>query len=280
MLPLRVPGKHFNRPDLRNHRKIVVIDGAIGYAGSQNLVTRNYHRKDELYYDELVARIEGPVVLQLQATFITDWYSETNILLSRDKNPELNFDMKASGTALCQILPSGPGFDNDNNLKLFTSLIHSAKEKITIVNPYFIPDDSLITAITSAAQRGVDVAMINSEIIDQPMVGYAQRSYFEELLKAGVRLYQYNTPILLHAKFLTIDETVGVIGSSNLDMRSFQLDLEVTLLAYDKNVVDDLHKITKTYLKRSHQLQLSKWQKRPLSKKLFENLARLTSAVQ
>jgi cardiolipin synthase len=225
-------------------------------------------------------RIEGPVVLQLQAAFITDWYAETDILLARANNQELQLQTVARGTTLCQILPSGPGFDNDNNLKLFTSLIHAAKSHITIVNPYFIPDDSLVTAITSAAQRGVTVTMINSEIIDQAMVGYAQRSYFEELLKAGVQLYQYNTPILLHSKFLTIDESVAVIGSSNLDMRSFQLDLEVTLLAYDKHIVEKLQSVTKTYLKRSKQLSLKTWNKRPLQKKLFENLARLTSAVQ
>jgi cardiolipin synthase A/B len=280
MLPLSKPGENFNRPDLRNHRKIVVIDGIYGYTGSQNLVTRNYHRSDELYYDELVARIQGPIVAQLQAAFITDWYSETETLLSREKHPELEIQLKPAGNALAQILPSGPGFDNDNNLKLFTSLIHSAKEKITIVNPYFVPEDSLINAITSAAQRDVKVVMINSKIMDQVLVGHAQRSYFEELLKAGVEIYQYDLPILLHSKYLTIDNDIAVIGSSNLDMRSFQLDLEVTLVAYDTSVVKALHRVTASYLKRSQKLYLAKWQKRPLKTRLFENLARLTSAVQ
>jgi cardiolipin synthase A/B len=280
MLPLRKPGKHFNRPDLRNHRKIVVIDGIHGYTGSQNLVTRNYHRKDDLYYDELVARIQGPVVAQLQAAFVTDWYSETEIVLNREKHPELEIELSYAGTTVAQILPSGPGFDNDNNLKLFTALIHAAKDKITIVNPYFVPEDSLITAITSAAQRDVEVIMINSKIMDQVLVGNAQRSYFEELLKAGVKIYQYDLPILLHSKYLTIDDDIAVIGSSNLDMRSFQLDLEVTLVAYDKEVVRELHKVDALYMKRCHQLHLTQWQKRSNKTKLLENIARLTSAVQ
>jgi cardiolipin synthase len=280
MLPLKLPGKQFNRPDLRNHRKIVIIDGMYGYTGSQNLVTRNYHRKDELYYDELVVRIQGPIVLQLQAAFVTDWYSETGVMLSRETNSDQNVKIEMAGDSLLQVLPSGPGFDNDNNLKLFTALIHSAKKKLTIVNPYFVPEDSLITAITSAAQRGVEVEMINSKIMDQAMVGHAQRSYFEELLKAGVKIYQYDLPILLHSKYMTIDDDIAVIGSSNLDMRSFQLDLEVTLVVYDTKVVKSLQKVAVKYHKRTHQLHLSEWQLRSLKTKLFENLARLTSAVQ
>jgi cardiolipin synthase len=280
MLPLHMPGKKFNRPDLRNHRKIVVIDGLYGYTGSQNLVTRNYHRKDELYYDELVARVQGPVIMQLQAAFITDWYSETHELLNRKSNPEIAITLNTVGSSNAQVLPSGPGFDNDNNLKLFTAMIHAAKEKITIVNPYFVPEDSLITAITSAAQRNIKVTMINSKIMDQALVGNAQRSYFEELLKAGVEIQQYDLPILLHSKYMTIDDDIAIIGSSNLDMRSFQLDLEVTLAVYDKSVVKALHKVDATYLKRCHRLTLSKWHKRPLKSKLFENISRLTSAVQ
>jgi cardiolipin synthase len=181
---------------------------------------------------------------------------------------------------MAQILPSGPGFDNDNNLKLFTALIHGAKKRVVIVNPYFVPDDALITAITSAAQRNVEVTMINSQIMDQAMVGNAQRSYFEELLKSGVNIYQYDLPILLHSKYMIIDDDIAVVGSSNLDMRSFQLDLEVTLVIYDTKVIKSLEKITTQYMKRTHQLKLSKWKLRSMRSKLVENLARLTASVQ
>jgi cardiolipin synthase len=280
MLPLKLPGKGFNRPDLRNHRKIVVIDGSYGYTGSQNLIKENYHRKDTLYYDELVVRVQGPVVMQLQAAFITDWYSETGKLLSHTSLPDSSIALHDFGNSTAQILPSGPGFDNDNNLKLFTALIHSARVTITIVNPYFVPEDSLITAITSASQRNVKVVMINSKIMDKAFVGHAQRSYYEELLKAGVEIYQYDLPILLHSKYMTIDDDIAVIGSSNLDMRSFQLDLEVTLVAYCKDTVKKLHKLDRQYLSRSHKISLNKWMKRPGKTKMFENIARLTSALQ
>ncbi len=280
MLPLQFPGKNFNRPDLRNHRKIVVIDGVIGYTGSQNLIRRNYHRRDGLYYDELMVRVTGPVVTQLHAAFITDWYSESDELLIREEDSDFEFTIELTGTTLAQVVPSGPGYDNDNNLKLFTSLIHTADKRVVIVNPYFVPDDSLMIALTSAAQRGVEVVMINSEIMDQRMVGHAQRSYYEELLKAGVQIYLYNRPILLHSKYITIDDDIATIGSSNLDMRSFQLDLEVTLLIYDKVVITDLNKMTTKYLAKSKSLSLSSWQARPKRTKLLDNLARLTASLQ
>ncbi len=280
LLPIGMPGRNFNRPDLRNHRKIAVIDGKIGYTGSQNLIRRNYHRKDALYYDELMVRVQGPIVAQLHGTFITDWYSETGTLLSRKAFPEIKLNVRPAGSTLAQLLPSGPGYDNENNLKLFTTLIYAASQKITIVNPYFVPDDSLLTAITSAAQRGVEVIMINSEIMDQKMVGHAQRSYYEQLLMAGVKIYLYKYPILLHSKFITIDDDMAVVGSSNLDMRSFQLDLEVSLIVYDPQVVQGLHTIEQTYLAKSKPLNLDTWQARPLRNLILDNLARLTASLQ
>jgi cardiolipin synthase len=280
MLPLKF-GKGYVRPDLRNHRKLIIIDGHTGYTGSQNLIQRNYHRKDSIYYDELVVRLRGPVVLQLAAVFLTDWYSETGMLLSnRDVGTNENEAIQSYGSSMAQILPSGPGYEDENNLKLFTSLIHSAQKSITITNPYFVPDDALTTAITSAAKRGVDVVLINSEVMDQWMVGHAQRSFYEVLLKAGVKIYCYKAPILLHSKFITVDDEIATIGSSNLDIRSFELDLEVTLIAYDPKVVKELKNIEATYLARSTQVELKQWQKRPKYMILFDNIARLTSALQ
>lgn len=279
MLPLRL-GKNYVRPDLRNHRKLIVIDGKVGYTGSQNLIQRNYHRKDSIYYDELVVRLNGPIALQLGAVFMTDWFCETgDILLTKEIEQKIT-SIDSYGTSLAQILPSGPGYDDENNLKLFTSLIHTARTKITIVNPYFVPDDALTTAITSAAKRGVEVILINSEVMDQWMVGHAQRSFYEVLLKSGVKIYSYNPPILLHSKFITIDGQTATIGSSNLDIRSFELDLEVTLICYDQKVVKDLDKVAAKYLEKSKELSLKLWLKRPKKKILLDNIARLTSALQ
>lgn len=280
MLPLRFFDSNYTRPDLRNHRKIVVIDGRVGFTGSQNLVKRNYFRKDAIYYDELVALVKGPIVAQLAAVFATDWYSETGILLTKQTAPETAVAIDAAGDILCQVLPSGSGFDDENNLKLFTSLIHAAQRTLVITNPYFVPDDALMTAITCAAQRGVDVTLINSEVSDQFFVSHAERSYYQQLLKARVKVYQYKAPILLHSKHITIDDDIAVIGSSNLDMRSFQLNLEVTLICYGPRVVADLRQAEARYLLTSKPVSLPEWEQRSTGEKFFENISRLTAALQ
>src|SRR5229473_5906851 len=279
-LPLHFPGAQFTRPDLRNHRKIVVIDGTVGFTGSQNLIKRNYFRKDAIYYDELVARIRGPVVAELEAAFATDWYSESGVLLTRQNAPEVAIELKAAGDVLCQILPSGSGFEDENNLKLFTALIHAARKKLVITNPYFIPDDALMTALTSAAQRGVDVTLVNSEASDQFLVSHAERSYYEDLLKAGVKLYRYKAPILLHSKHITVDDDIAVIGSSNMDIRSFLLNLEVTLICYAPSVVADLRQVEARDLSRCNAVTLQAWQTRSTKEKFYENISRLTAALQ
>jgi cardiolipin synthase len=280
MLPLHFLGAKYTRPDLRNHRKIVVIDRQVGFTGSQNLIKRNYFRKDAIYYDELVALVRGPIAAQLDAAFATDWYSETDIQLNEQTAPETTLELKACGEVLCQVLPSGSAFENENNLKLFTSLIHAARRTLVITNPYFVPDDALMTAITSAAQRGVDVTLFNSEVSDQFFVSHAERSYYEDLLKAGVKIYQYKAPILLHSKHISIDDDIGVIGSSNLDIRSFQLNLEVTLICYDPKVVTGLRQIEAGYLLKSKPVKLNEWEARSVGEKLFENISRLTAALQ
>jgi cardiolipin synthase A/B len=174
--------KEWLRLDLRNHRKILVVDGEVGYTGSLNVIDRTYHNKGDLQYDELCVRVTGPVVAQFAAIFATDWYSETGELLHPEAYPELTHQgWRATGSSLCQVLPSGPGFEDENNLRLFTGLIHAAKRRLIVVNPYFVPEDALMLAITSAALRGVKFTLINSETSDQLFVSSAQRSYYDQL---------------------------------------------------------------------------------------------------
>jgi cardiolipin synthase len=284
MLPMKPFDNQWNRLDLRNHRKIVVVDGTVGFTGSHNLVEDTYHKRVNIrkgiHYIELVARVTGPVVRELNAAFITDWYSETEELLDRNTAPETRVRTPVTGDVLCQVLPSGPGFEHNNNLMLFVALFHAARRRITIANPYFVPEETLLLALTSAAQRGVEVTLIVSEIGDQFLVYHAQGSYYEELLRAGVRIYRYQAPVILHSKSISIDNDIAVIGSSNMDIRSFQLNLEVTLVCYNDQVVDKLRKIEEEYINCSNPLELDAWQSRPLHTKLFDNLARLTSALQ
>jgi cardiolipin synthase len=143
-----------------------------------------------------------------------------------------------------------------------------------------VPEETLLLALTSAAQRGVEVTLIVSEIGDQFLVYHAQGSYYEELLKAGVNICRYRAPLILHSKSITIDDEIAVIGSSNMDIRSFELNLEISLVCYSRQVVADLRKLEEEYLRRACPLSLDDWQARPLHTKLFNNLARLTSALQ
>jgi cardiolipin synthase len=218
------------------------------------------------------------VVLEVNAVFLTDWVSEGGAPLGTPAAAAL---LPAwTGTALCQVLPSGPGYDNDNNLKLFANLIHTARIRLVITTPYFVPDDSLMTAITSAAQRGVDVVLLSSAVSNQFFVQHAQHSYYEELLTAGVRIFLMQPPALLHAKHLSIDDDIAVIGSSNLDMRSFTLNLEITMVACDREVVSALRAVEAGFLERSNQVLLEDWKREPWTGKLLDNLARLTASLQ
>jgi len=282
MLPLQPLKGKWQRPDLRNHRKLLIVDGLVGFMGSQNVIDRTYNKPGNirrgLQWKDLMTRLEGPIVAGLNAIFITDWYSETNDLLTRDIHP-----VRPEGVpnALdCQVVPSGPGFVRENNLRLFLALIYYAQDRIIITSPYFVPDESIMYAITTATQRGLRVELFVSEIGDQALVHHAQRSYYEELLRAGVKIYLYKAPYVLHAKHFTVDEDVAVIGSSNMDMRSFSLNFEVSLMVRGRAFVRDLRAVQDGYRADSHELTLEEWKKQPLGATVLDNLARLTSAVQ
>jgi len=217
-------------------------------------------------------------VAGVNALFITDWYTETGEILVR----EATADPRPAPlrTLDAQVVPSGPGFDGENNLRLFNSLLYLAQERIIITSPYFVPDESMLYAITTAAQSGIDVQLFVSEIGDQPVVYHAQRSYYEALLRAGVRIWLYKAPTVLHSKFFTIDDEVAVIGSSNMDMRSFSLNLEISVMVHGKSFVDDLRLVEQEYRDTSRELFLDEWMARPRASAVLDNVARLTAAVQ
>lgn len=283
-LPVRPFSNHWNRPDLRNHRKLLVADGRVAFTGSLNMIDSSYSRRRNLRrghgYVEVVTRLTGPIVTQVNAVFLTDWYSEGGTRIEGELPTPRDLLPGWTGSALCQILPSGPGYDTDNNLKLFTSLIHASRRRVFITTPYFVPDDSLMTAITSAARRGVEVTLLSSQVSNQFVVYHAQRSYYEELLRAGVRIMLLQPPAILHAKHVSIDDDIAVIGSSNLDMRSFTLNLEITLVAYDEGVVRKLREVEEGFLARSVEVREREWLRRPLPGRLLDGLARLTAALQ
>ena len=278
MLPLSIRKRRFRRPDLRNHRKLLVVDGEIGFMGSMNLTEPGYNKpknhKKGRQWVELMCRVTGPTVAALDAVFATDWYTETDEVLSV-KQPS-----QADGPYAAQLLPSGPGFVAENNLRVFTSLVASANERLSITSPYFVPDESLLYTLTTAAMRGVDVELFVSETSDQFMVGHAQASYYRLLLESGVRIWRYPDPWILHSKHFTVDDTAAVIGSSNMDMRSFSLNYEISMIILGPEIVADMRTIEDRYRAISKELTLDEWLKRSAGKKYLDNVFRLTSALQ
>ena len=283
MLPIRPWLGQWQRPDLRNHRKFVIVDGSQAFTGSQNMIDRGYHRRarrdgSRLEWKEVMVRFDGPIAAGIEALFATDWYSETDELLLREEpaSPAIESDEGLDA----QVVPSGPAFEGENNLRLFNSLVYAAQEQVQICSPYFVPDESMLYALTTAAQSGLDVQLFVSEIGDQVLVFHAQRSYYEELLRAGVRIWLYESPTVLHAKHFTIDDHVAIIGSSNMDMRSFSLNLEVSVMVRGESIIRELRAIEQSYRENSRELTLDEWVRRPAHMRVFDDLARVTAALQ
>lgn len=282
MLPFAPLQGKYERPDLRNHRKLVVVDDKVAWMGSQNLIDSSYLKKSNLkrglHWKDAQVRLTGPVVATVNAIFMTDWYAETDDLLPNETPPAVVHPH--SQKLDCQLVPSGPGYVTENNLRLFLTLLYQARERIIITSPYFVPDESMLYAITSATQRGVRVELFVSEIGDQALVYHAQRSYYEALLEAGVVIWLYKSPTILHSKHFSIDDEIAVIGSSNMDMRSFSLNKEISLVVRGASFVDQMREVEEQYRSLSRQLTSEEWSKQPLRSTVLDGLARLTSALQ
>lgn len=277
ILPVSFRPSKYNRIDLRNHRKIIVVDNTDGYIGSLNMIDKTYHRKDTISYIELAIHFQGPSVNEAAAVFASDWYLETGEFLHHFMK---NSAPTKKGNTIVQIVPSGSNYVYQNNLRLFNSLIQSARKSVIITNPYLVPDESLLGALISAAKRGVRVSILNSEAMDQWMVGHAQRSYYEELLQAGVVISLYKKPQLVHEKCMAIDDEVAMVGSSNMDIRSFELNLECVVVAYDKKTAKTLTRHHDELLKNASPIKLAAWRKRSVWQSFLDSIARLTSALQ
>ena len=273
LLPFGILWRKSARFDLRNHRKIAVVDGHIGYTGSQNIVNADFKRG--LVYEELVTRVVGPVVAQLQTVLLADRYAET---LDAPTLDQLFPEIAPAGDALAMAVPSGPSYPYSNNLELVIALINTAQRRIVITSPYFVPSDALIQALQLAVLRGVEVHIIGCKQIDQMLVGLAQRSYYEQLLATGVRIHLYYKAFL-HAKHLTFDDNIALIGSSNMDIRSFSLNEEISLLIHDPALVAQLKTIQERYFANAEGLTADSWSKRPPAVRVLQNIARLTDSL-
>jgi cardiolipin synthase len=275
VMPPRLWGRKVVRLDLRNHRKIAVIDGHIGYLGSQNIVDPDANRR--LTNEELVARLTGPVVRQLQGVFLADRYYETE-RMPDDPPEQLLPEVASTGGVLAQVMPSGPGYHHGNTHQIMVALIHAAAHRVVLTTPYFIPDEPFLLAMKMAAERGVAVHLVLSRMSNKPIVHLAQQSNYEELLDAGAHIHLYHGNFL-HAKHASIDEDVAVIGSSNLDIRSFSLNNEVSVLVYDREVVAKLREVQARYFEESEEIDPAQWRKRSIPARVAQNIARLADTL-
>ena len=272
-LPAGLFRRNAARFDLRNHRKVAIIDTRIGFVGSQNLVNPGFVAGYP--NEELVARVTGPVVLQLQAVFLEDWFFETGDLPAHPEAIELP---APTGSSLAQVLPSGPGYERENAQELLVHLFHLAGSRIVITTPYFVPDDPFLQALRTAVRRGVDVRLVVANPVDKWVMALAQRSYFDELLDAGVRIHMYR-PRFLHAKHVTVDDDLAIVGSVNMDIRSFALNAEMALLVYDPAVVTAMREVQERYFADSIELTREAWARRPLWRRVAQNTARLADSL-
>ncbi|MDO5628598.1 MAG: cardiolipin synthase [Mobilicoccus sp.] len=283
LLPIRPLRRRFSRLDLRNHRKILVVDGEVALTGSMNLIEPHYQkasaRRMGRRWVELNTVVTGPVVSGLDIVFGADWLVETEESLEHIIDVDMERDAAATGGSLAQVVPSGPGFPVENNLHLFNHMLYAATRRIVICTPYLVPDDSLLYAITGAAHRGVEVTLMVSGRADQFLVHHAQQSYYEELMSAGVRITRYPAPDVLHSKFIIVDDDMLVIGSSNMDMRSFGLNYEVSLFVVDPDVVAEADAVFASYAAKSDHLDLQRWRHRPIPTRYADNVCRLFSGL-
>jgi cardiolipin synthase len=272
-LPAGIFRRNAARFDLRNHRKVAVIDNCVGFTGSQNLVNPGF--VPGYPNEELVARVTGPAVIQLQAVFLEDWYFETGDLPA---NPDaLEMPVPTGGSA-AQVLPSGPGYERENAQELLVHLFHLAQRRIVITTPYFVPDVPFLQALRTAVRRGVEVRLVVAKPVDKWVMGLAQRSYFDELLSAGVHIHLYR-PHFLHAKHVSIDDDIAIVGSVNMDIRSFALNAEVALVVYDPAVVTAMRTVQERYFADSVELTSEAWAQRPLWLRVAQNTARLGDSL-
>jgi cardiolipin synthase len=272
LLPVGLFRRNAARFDLRNHRKIAVVDGKIGYTGSQNITDGQFVRG--FPNEEMVVRVTGPAAWQLQAVFLADRFLETDTLAD---TPDTFPEPGRVGNVIAQVMPSGPGYHRENGQELMITLLYAARERVVLTTPYFVPDEPFLEAMLAAARRGVALHLVVSSHANQTLTQLAQRSFYDELLNDGVNIHLYQ-PRFLHAKHMSIDSDVALIGSANIDIRSFALNAEIAILFYDTKVVAELRRIQEGYFAHSTLLTAEAWAGRPLGARTLQGIARLADS--
>ncbi|HEX6961024.1 MAG TPA: cardiolipin synthase [Lacipirellula sp.] len=274
---LRLP---FVRFDLRLHRKIVVIDGRVGYTGSLNMVDPRYFKRDAgvgQWIDAMV-RIEGPAVEALAITFLADWYIETDAPLLELQETGDARPQPSRGECAVQVMPSGPALATRAVEQVLITAIYSARRELVLTTPYFVPSEPLSLALVAAARRGVNVILVLPARVDSKLVRFASGAFKAEMLEAGIRIAAFNDG-LLHTKSVTVDGTHSLFGSVNLDPRSMRLNFEILLAVYNSDFTTRLRELQQQYIDRSHLIDFEAYQARPRIQQTAENFARLLAPL-
>lgn len=274
-LPAKFPiiGSKLN---YRNHRKIVVIDGEIGYTGGINIGDEYIGKNKKFgYWRDTHIRLKGSSVYMLQMIFLIDWYYTTKeVILNKKYFPKMDY----CGDSMVQVVASGPDSDWEAIHYAYFTAICQAKKSIYIETPYFIPDESILRALKSASLSGIDVRIIFPNIADHKMVNNASYSYFEDILKSGGKVYLYNKGFI-HSKIVIIDDKIASSGSANMDLRSFMLNFEINAFIYDKDIIKVMTKDFFDDINQSEEINHEKFKNRSIIKKTRESIARLFSPI-
>jgi cardiolipin synthase len=256
------------RIDLRNHRKILVIDNRITYCGSQNCADPEFRIKARFApWVDAVMRFEGPIARQNQYLFASDWMAQ----MDGDLTPLLREPLPPGDPGLtAQVIGTGPTVYNSAMPEVFETLLYTARQELVITTPYYVPDEGIQTALCASARRGVGTIIIFPARNDSWIVAAASRSYYSDLLAAGVRIYEYEGG-LLHTKSLTLDGEVTLIGSANMDRRSFDLNYENNILFYDPTLTAEMRRRQDAYLACSHPVTAETVALWPMIRRLWNN---------
>lgn len=271
-----------NRMNYRNHRKIIVIDGHTSFVGGINVSDRYINKeefKNKLYWRDTHLKIYGPATWYLQYLFLCDWNFCANDNVAFDPNlfPN-NESIKSNQDKHVQITASGPDSDVPTILFALLQAVNLAEKEVLITTPYFIPSNSIMDAILISAKSGVNVKLIVPGISDSKLVNAAASSYYTSLLKSGVEIYRYNKGFI-HAKTMVIDDEIAIVGTANMDVRSFDLNFEVNAIVYDEEIANQLRTTFYNDILDATKINLDEWEKRSVFQKFMEKLARLFSPM-
>ena len=259
---------------LRNHRKLIVIDGRVAFTGGMNIGDEyaGRVRSSELLFRDTHLRVVGPAVTQLGEVFAEDWEFATGEALALPPSTRGNGDETVSVT------PSGPDQEHNASAFVYFAAIASAERTCYLTSPYFVPDEPLVRALSTAAMRGVDTRILVPHRNDVRLVAAAARSYYQPLLECGVRIFEY-LPSMLHAKTLAIDSRLGIVGSANADVRSFGLNFELGVVVESRAIAEELDERFQDGVKQAHEVTLQQVRQVPWLRRLGWQLARLLSPV-